>query len=134
MSSNRLSYDTCNYKQNLQQSVSSINFVLDPIKFEHKNKCRMELGIIGGTNVSHVKGNLVDLENDLRGQNRPMTYCSDYKYSPRDDNYVQGKEYIKCVQHPKVDTTLQHLPSCQMIDYKPVPRPPKMDHPSFGRG
>ena len=26
----------------------------------------MELGIVGGTAVSHIKGNLVDLENDLR--------------------------------------------------------------------
>jgi len=117
MSSNRLMYDTCEYKQKLQDSVTSINFVLDPIQYEHNNKCRMEFGLLGGTNVSHVQGNLVDLENDLRGQNRPVTNCSQYKYTPSGDKYVQGKEYIKRVDHPKIDTTMKHLPSCQMIDY-----------------
>jgi hypothetical protein len=120
MSSNRLMYDTCEYKQKLQDSVTSINFVLDPIQYEHNNKCRMEFGLLGGTNVSHVQGNLVDLENDLRGQNRPVTNCSQYKYAPSSDNYVQGKEYIKCVDHPKIDTTMKHLPSCQMIDYPTI--------------
>lgn len=123
MSSNRLMYDTCEYKQRLQESVSSIDFLLDPVKYEHKNRCRMELGLVGGTNVSHVKGNLVDLENDLRGQNRPATNCAEYKYIPSNDGFVQGKEYIKPVDHPKVDTTMQHLPTCQMIDYKSIPRP-----------
>jgi hypothetical protein len=123
MSSNRLMYDTCEYKQRLQESVSSIDFLLDPLKYEHQNRCRMELGLVGGTNVSHVKGNLVDLENDLRGQNRPATNCAEYKFIPSNEVYVQGKEYIKPVNHPKVDTTMQHLPACQMIDYKSIPRP-----------
>lgn len=129
MSSNRLSYDKCSYKQNLEQSVSPINYMLDPMRYEHSNKCRMELGLVGGTNVSHIKGNLVDLENDLRGQNRPVTNCSMYKYTPSDDGFLQGKEYIKCVDHPKIDTTMLHLPSCQMIDYGSVPRPPLMKLP-----
>ena len=123
MSSNRLMYDTCEYKQRLQESVSSIDYLLDPVKYEHDNRCRMELGLVGGTNVSHVKGNLVDLENDLRGQNRPATNCAEYKFIPSEESYVQGKEYIKPVNHPKVDTTMQHLPTCQMIDYKSIPRP-----------
>jgi hypothetical protein len=123
MSSNRLMYDTCEYKQRLQESVTSIDFLLDPIKYEHKSRCRMELGILGGTNVSHIKGNLVDLENDLRGQNRPVTNCAEYKFIPSNNNFLQGSEYIKPVIHPKVDTEMQHLPSCQMIDYKQIPRP-----------
>mgnify|MGYP006123300019 CR=1 FL=1 len=122
MSFNRLAYDTCEYKQKIEQNVSSTDFIFDPIKFEHTKKCRNEFGLLGGTNVSHVKGNLVDLENDLRGQNRPATNCSEYKYAPNTSNYVQGKEYIKCVKHPKVDTTLLHLPSCQMMDYPSIPR------------
>jgi hypothetical protein len=123
MSSNRLLYDTCEYKQRILESVSSINFLLDPIKYEHNAKCRMELGLVGGTNVSHVMGNMVDLENDLRGQNRPSTNCAEYKYTPSKTDYVQGKEYIKPVEHPKVDTRLTHLPTCQMIDYKAIHRP-----------
>ena len=36
--------------------------MLNPIKFENCNKCRMELGIVGGTAASHIQGNIVDLE------------------------------------------------------------------------
>lgn len=122
MSFNRLTYDTCEYQQRLEQNVNSIDFILDPVKYEHNQKCRNEFGLLGGTNVSHVKGNMVDLENDLRGQNRPATNCAQYKYIPDDKNYVQGKEYIKCANHPKVDTTPLHLPSCQMINYPSIPR------------
>jgi hypothetical protein len=110
MSFNRLSYDNCTYRQDLRQSVGELSYVLDPAKYENCNKCRHELGLVGGTNVSHNKGNLVDLENDLRGQTRPFTKCPDYKYHPNQNS------------DEKV-----HLPSCQMIDYKPVPLPPAMD-------
>ena len=70
MSSNRLIYDTCAYKKTLDESVGPLSYLLNPIKYENCNKCRMELGIVGGSNVSHIRGNLVDLENDLRGQTR----------------------------------------------------------------
>ena len=75
MSSNRLIYDTCAYKKELDQSTGPLSYTLNPIKFENCSKCRMELGVVGGTAVSHIKGNLVDLESDLRGQNHPTTHC-----------------------------------------------------------
>lgn len=122
MSFNRLAYDTCEYNQRLQQDISSLHFIMDPIKYEHKHKCRNEFGLLGGTNVSHIKGNMVDLENDLRGQNRPATNCAQYEYIPNNKNYVQGVEYLRPNHHPKVDTTPLHLPTCQMIDYPAIPR------------
>lgn len=124
---NRLSYDTCAYNQELHQSVAPVSYVLDPIKFEHCNKCRPEFGIIGGTAVSHISGNMVDLENDLRGQNRPNTKCPAYKYLPSPTNIIQGKEYIKPVRHPAIDTTPQHLPVCQFTKYAPIPAEPPMN-------
>lgn len=124
MNMNRLIYDSCEYQQRLHESTGQMSYVMDPIKYEHCNKCRMELGIVGGTAVSHVAGNLVDLENDLRGQNRPATHCPSYKYLPPKDNILQGKEYIKPVCHPRIDTTLAHLKPCQMISYGAVPSVP----------
>jgi hypothetical protein len=124
MSSSRLSYDDCSYKTELTQSVSPLNYMLDPIKYEHCNKCRMEMGILGGTAVSHIAGNLVDLENDLRNQTRPNTHCPIYKYLPMEH---QGKEYIKPVSHPEFDTTMKHLKSCQMFNYNPVPPTPPIN-------
>ena len=119
---NRLTYDSCSYARALGQSVAPLDYVLDPIKYEHCGKCRMELGVVGGTAVSHAKGNLVDLENNLFGIDRPNTHCPAYKYQgPRADGFVQGREYIKPVVHPAVDTRMQHLRSCQMHDYPAVP-------------
>lgn len=120
---NRTTYDSCSYQQELKQSTGPISYILDPIKYENCNKCRMQLGIVGGTAVSHIKGNLVDLENDLRGQTRPATKCANYKYAPRNDNIVQGKEYIKPVCHPEIDTNMIHLKPCQMVPYQEVPLP-----------
>lgn len=127
MSFGRISYDDCTYKVDLTQSVAPISYILDPIKYENCSKCRMELGIIGGPAVSHVSGNLVDLENDLRGQNRPNTRCPGFKFIPRGDNKLQGKEYIKPVEHPVIDVTMKHLAPCQMFSYPSVPKTPQMD-------
>lgn len=124
---NRTTYDACTYKQDLNQSVAPLSYVLDPIKYTHCNKCRVELGVVGGTAVSHVSGNQVDLESDLRGQNRPLTQCPEYKWVPPSGDSVQGKEYIKPVQHPPIDTRMVHLPPCQMVQFGAVPPTPPLD-------
>jgi hypothetical protein len=122
MSMNRTTYDPCVYKQELNQSVSPLSFVLDPIQYNNVNKCRMELGIVGGTAVSHISGNLVDLENDLRGQTRPSAQCPAYKYIP----HGQG-EPIKAYGHADINTApVHHLAPCQMIDYGSVPKQPAL--------
>ena len=121
---NRLSYDACAYSQALTQSVSPLAYILDPIKYEHSEKCRIELGTVGGTAVSHVNGNLVDLENNLFGIDRPGTHCSAYMFQPvAPGEPLRGNEYIKPVCHPAIDTTLRHLPSCQITSYPAIPMP-----------
>jgi len=135
MSSNRLSYDQCAYQKDLEQSTNPISYVLNPIKYENCNKCRMELGIVGGTAVSHIRGNLVDLENDLRGQTRVQSSCPDRQYQKPcgpevDINSCQPKTISTprnlCEPPSTLDTELLHLPPCQMIRYKPVPLPKPM--------
>lgn len=121
---NRLTYDTCAYNKALGESVAPLDYILDPVKYEHCDKCRIELGVVGGTAVSHVTGNLVDLENNLFGIDRPNTHCPTYKHLPRADAVVQGKEYIKPVAHPSVSTVPRHLQPCQMHDFPEVPLPP----------
>jgi hypothetical protein len=127
MSFNRLSYDDCFYKANLSESVSYLSYMLDPVRYEHCNKCRPEIGIVGGTSVSHVKGNLVDLENNLFGIDRPNTLCPSYKWIPSTNGKVQGKEYIKPVCHPVVQTESLHLKPCQFYNTPSVPQPPPMN-------
>lgn len=122
---NRIIYDQCAYSQAVTQSVSPLSYLLDPSKYEHTDKCRVELGIVGGTAVSHVNGNLVDLENNLFGIDRPGLQCDAYMWKPaKPGQPVQGAEYVKPVCHPKIDTTMRHLPKCQMNAYPGVPLPP----------
>jgi hypothetical protein len=120
---NRLSWDQCAYSKAVAESVAPVDYMLDPVKFEHCDKCRNELGLVGGTAVSHIAGNLVDLENNLFGIDRPSTKCPNFMYLPRNDLTLQGMEYIKPVCHPKIDTSLHHLKSCQINDYPSIPYP-----------
>ena len=68
MSFTRLTYDTCAYKWRLNQSVGPLSYILNPRQFVNHNKRRMNLH--GEENTGQIKGNLVDLENDLRGITR----------------------------------------------------------------
>ena len=121
MSFNHLTYDHCTYSKDLKENVSILSYVLSPLRYEHANKCRHELGIVGATDVSHVKGNLVDLESDLRGQTRFATKCADKAYHP-----VPPGGKITNDKTGPIDTGLLHLPACQMISYRSVPLPPPM--------
>jgi hypothetical protein len=135
MSFNRLSYDTCAYKHSLAESVGTLGWVLDPSRFENCNKCRVEFGVVGGTNVSHAKGNLVDLETELRGTTKLASKCPTLKYQnpcPTGDMTTCQPQQIVIKSNPSnqgsvIDTSPQHLRSCQMFRYKPTPMPPIME-------
>ena len=107
---------------------------MDPIRYENCNKCRNELGLIGGTNVSHIRGNLVDLETELRGQTRHASLCPSKHYQTNCQtgdltNCAPSNINIpptSCGQQRTINTEMVHLPSCQMIRYKPVPLPEPM--------
>ena len=128
MSFTRTKTDPCNYSQELEGNVSYVSYLLDSVKYDSCNKCRPELGLVGGTAVSHVSGNLVDLESNLFGIDRDASRCPSTKYTPRADQIVQGSQFIKPVCRPSIDTTMKHLKPCQMFDYAPyTPHPPPMN-------
>jgi hypothetical protein len=96
-----------------------LNYMLSPYRYEHQEKCRHELGLVGGTAVSHVAGNLVDLESELRGQTRFLTKCPEHQHKP----ITPGSPIVNDKTAP-ISTKMKHLPACQMISYKSVPLPP----------
>ena len=124
MSYNRLSYDQCAYQTTINESVGPLEYLLNPMKYENCQKCRHEFGLLGGTNVSHIKGNIVDLENDLRGQTRPTSKCPSKKYAPSCSKTlnIPGNH---CNSQRTVDLTPLHLAPCQMIRYPAMPLPPQ---------
>ena len=127
---NRLIYDTCAYSSSLGESMAPMDYMLDLSAHEHCDKCRFELGLIGGANVSHAKGSLVDIENDLMGINRPNTKCPSFKFLPSSDGSIQGKEYIKPVCHPRVDASIsEHLRTCKFTEYPKMPPTPRRPKP-----
>jgi hypothetical protein len=138
MSFNRLKYDDCSYAQDLNQTTSILSYQLDPNRYYNTNACRNTFGLVGGNNVSIAKnGNLVDIESDLMGI-RPLSKCAELKYinpCPNGDMTTCQQKYIRIRGTPTtkeriIDTTPHHLPSCQMIRYKPMPLPPAMRMPS----
>ena len=124
MSFNRLSYDTCEYRKRLDQSVGPLSYVLNPMKYENCNKCRHELGIVGGPSVSQIEGNLVNLESELSGRTRPASRCPAMMYQPTYGDSIQIAGSA-CNAPLSISTKPRHLPPCQFIRYRPVPLPPK---------
>jgi hypothetical protein len=118
MSFNRTKYDNCSYKVDLKTNVDTLSHILSPYRYEHKDKCMHQLGFVGGTAVSHIQGNLVDLDSELRGQTRIITRCPTNQYVPSDDNIVNNDKTSP------INTNMNHLPSCQSIMYRSVPLPP----------
>jgi hypothetical protein len=117
-----------------QQSADAYSYVLIPEKWENPNKCRNALGMVGGSEVSHVKGNLVDLESDLRGITRPQSKCNAKQYVPscplgggECPDYPQPISYKdkSTGEVRSVNTEPYHLRTCQTWSYPgtPVPRP-----------
>ncbi len=104
MSSNRLIYDTCAYKKRLDESTSPLQYHLNPLKYENCNKCRVELGVSQGPSSSQIKGNLIDLENELRGQTRLLSNCDSRKYRPGQKIYNSHKGIIifLIINKPKI--------------------------------
>lgn len=120
MSFNRTKYDNCSYKQNLQNNVSTLSYILSPMNWEHNDKCRHQLGLVGGTSVSHIQGNFVDLDSELRGQTRYISKCGTNMYVPTNDGIIKNDKT------PPINTSSLHLPACQSIMYRSVPLPPQM--------
>ena len=138
MSSNKLMYDQCAYEARLGESAGTLEYMLDSSMHENVNKCRVDLGIVGGSNVSEIKGNLVDLESDLFGVTRKATLCPSKQFKSKcsvtDINNCQPNDIVidgpGCNVPRVIDTSMVHLPSCNMFRYKPVPLPPPMELPS----
>ena len=115
MSSNRLIYDTCAYTKKIDESVSPLQYILNPMKYENCNKCRHELGLVSGPAVSHIQGNLVDLENDLRGATREYSLCPSKKYTPGQNIYAPSVK--GCNKTKEVNTNMLHLPLIVRIQF-----------------
>lgn len=116
MSFNRLSYDNCHYVSEIEENTNVLKYIINENRYEHPDKCRNELGLVGGSGVSQIRGNIVDMESELRGITRNLSKncCSSIK--PLSDEFIIVND-----KTAPIDTRKLHLPACQMVDYKEVP-------------
>jgi hypothetical protein len=106
-----------------QQSTDIFAYTQIPQKFEHPQKCRNALGLVGGSEVSNISGNMVDLESELLGITRSQSKCISRQYKPACPlggagcpDYPPTLEYTNKSTGDKVaiDTKPLNLPTCQM--------------------
>jgi hypothetical protein len=88
----------------------------------HSLPQRHILGLFGGNEVSLIKGNMVDLESDLKGIHIPNTFCPSRQYQPPK---VDQKEIVRnnTKGEIKIDVQPVHLPVYQMMAYPAVMAP-----------
>ena len=106
-------------RENPQHYDKIINTYVNPEPKRHI------LGLVGGNEVSLIKGNMVDLESDLRGINIPNTFCPQRQYQPpqpRETEIVRNN--VK--NDIKINVEKAHLPSYQMWAYPGVYAPEPM--------
>ena len=130
MSSNNLIYDTCEYQTRLNENGNQLKYILNGDRYYNNNKCRMELGVVAGTSVSNIKGNLVDLEGDLFGITRKASLCPKNKFSSNCANNMTNCKpgnisFVNTDGNTRtIDTNKVHLPSCNLVRHKPIPNSP----------
>lgn len=133
MAFNRLLYDTCAVETEVRQNTSFFDAHMDPSRFVHSAPCRNSFGLVGAVSgvstvapvptptapIGDIRGQMVALESDLRGQTRPTSKCPRYDYVPK-AGLVSSDEIWKPVKHPVIRTDRPvHVDTCQMIDYAP---------------
>jgi hypothetical protein len=86
----------------------------------HAKPMRHMLGMVGGNEVSVIKGNVVDLESDLRGITRVNTFAPWRAYQPPTGNTIYRST-------PKgqvvINTAPAHLPAMQAWAYPTIYAP-----------
>lgn len=109
-----------------------------PEKFYHPNAGRNALGLVGGNEVSVVKGNLVDMESELRGITRDLSRFPPKQYQPTlpegaswptSDLTFVDRETEKPQQ---ISMAPRHLPTIQITSFPGVPKPTPIRQEVYG--
>lgn len=118
-----------------EQSAGMFSYTQMPSKFENPNKCRNALGLVGGSEVSNISGNLVDLESDLLGITRAQSKCIARQYSPAcplgggacpdmPPSFSFADKSTGAIR--TVNTDARDLPTCQMNTLPGIGAPAKL--------
>jgi hypothetical protein len=115
-----------------EKSENPQTYVETPFAYVHEKPARHMLGLVGGNEVSLPKGNMVDVESDLRRLNFPLTQCParEYQPPPVKQTMIERKSTKGAVT---IDVRPRHLPVVQMWPYAPTFGPVPMKVTQCGR-
>jgi len=119
-------------KHPFEASENPQSYGQTPFAYVHEKPARHMLGLVGGNDVSLPKGNMVDVESDLRRLNIPLTQCSARAYQP--PPIKQSSINRKSTKGTQIiDVRQRHLPSMQMWSYQATFAPVPMKVTQCGR-
>lgn len=91
----------------------------------HPEPRRHVLGLVGGNEVSRIRGLQVDLESDLRRIHYPLTFAPWRQYQPPQRGQTELKR-SNVKGDVAIDVRKDHLPAYQMWAYPSVVAPAPM--------
>lgn len=120
MSFCRLNYDNCTYKQDLKQSIGTVDYMLGTPRVECKAcfstdpAVRMSSVVPISTGVSTcLTTPQIDVDSELKLITRQATNCPTGKYVPREKPFCKLNNFPDCQSLPREDTRLSN-PTCTM--------------------
>lgn len=119
MSFTRSKFDDCAYQKELNENQNVLHYNLDANKFYNCNPTRIDFGLLGGNNVSQSSENLVDVESELRNQNRLYSRCPRRKFRPTCNVLECGNANGYPCGDAKCQPKMHHMKDSTMIDYRP---------------
>jgi hypothetical protein len=78
-------------KEYQKNNKSIFEHVVDTSRFKNKNECNNYTAPFLTYIPSGIPNMNVDIENELKGMNKPVTKCSGCKYQPDDVELIQKK-------------------------------------------
>lgn len=89
--SSKLKYDECVKNQEKKTNSTIFDYVTDSKKYINNSECFDDTPPFLAYTPRGISNQNIDIENDLRGINRPTTKCQDCKFLPQNLELVNGK-------------------------------------------
>jgi hypothetical protein len=118
MSSYQEAFETAPMATTMEKNENPQSYAYADYTVKHVKSARHILGLVGGNEVSGVKGNVTDVESDLRGTTRPLTRGSARQHQPLHTKQMMIERVNSKYNTPlRINIQPNHLPTYQMWAY-----------------
>lgn len=88
-------YDKCNLDKKNQESIEPFNWITDSV-YENNSACFVKQSQFTHNQFKNIPSSVIDIESDLRNQNRVLSRCPETRYDPT--KFLNCKDCKKCDQ------------------------------------